>query len=337
MSPLISVIMPVYNGENFLHPAIKSILEQSYQNLELIIIDDSKHNECKKIAEGFSDPRVRYLKGSGEGIVSALNYGVFQAQGAYIARMDADDISLPERLSVQLRYLQESDRQFCGSWMSLFGKANRIARYPESQDDIMFFILITCPFAHPTVFGEAEIFKKNPYNTNCDTSEDFELWARLAQQGIKMGNIAAPLLKYRAHSSQISALKEKKITSDSQFVSKQFAKEYLPKNQFDALGHLGFGMKQHYSKLEIVQLVELLSEIAKDKAITRVSFSMILPVFWRKIVPMNPLVFWDYLKAVKKFDMKFWSLETLNICIQSFLCLKKNSAIFQKLRVFGRS
>jgi glycosyltransferase involved in cell wall biosynthesis len=335
MMPLISVVMPVYNGEQFFGSAIESILEQSHENLELIVVDDSLHDKCREIAKGYLDPRVRYLKGLGEGLVSALNFGVSQAKGKYIARMDADDISFPNRLALQLKFLQETGCKICGSWMRLFGTVNHIARYPAANKDIMYYMLVTSPFAHPTILAESEILKNNPYFE--EAAEDYGLWVRLAQQNILMGNVTLPLLKYRVHAMQISSNKVERIITDSQLIAKQFAKIYLPKRQFLDLEVLGFGRREHYSKIETIQLTELLFQIAKDKNINRVCFRTLIPIYWRKTDPMNPWVFWNYLRMVRKYGMAFWSLETFNICIQSLLFAKMNGQLFGVIKKFGRS
>src|SRR5688500_300589 len=109
MSPKISVILPVYNGQLFLKAAIESILNQSYGNFELLIINDGSVDDTEKIIFGFNDLRIRYIRNERNlGLIATLNKGLDLAKGEYIARMDNDDISLPARLEKQLAYLEEN-------------------------------------------------------------------------------------------------------------------------------------------------------------------------------------------------------------------------------------
>ena len=106
--PLISVVLPTFNDSDYLHEAIDSILQQTYTNFELLIIDDSTDSKVRSVVGTFQDPRVKYLIGPHKNLPAALNFGIKCAAGELIARMDGDDISLPDRLKSQLDYLNNN-------------------------------------------------------------------------------------------------------------------------------------------------------------------------------------------------------------------------------------
>src|SRR5882757_806020 len=118
MHPKISVIMPVLNGGEYVAQAISSILAQSFQNFELIVVDDGSKDASAAIVSSFSDPRIRLIRNPQRlGIPVSLNRGIATARGEYIARMDSDDISMPERLVIQHEFLELNPVvQLCGTW-----------------------------------------------------------------------------------------------------------------------------------------------------------------------------------------------------------------------------
>ncbi len=331
--PLISVVMPVYNAELYVAEAIESILNQTHRNLELIIIDDCRHNKCKDVASTYSDPRVRYERGRGEGLVAARNYGVNLARGLYIANMDADDIAVPARLSVQLQYLKTNGCHICGSWMRRNGLG--LHRNPVSDKDIKFSLLFFSSLANPTILGKADLFKENPYHIS--TAEDYDLWTRLAQRDVVFGNVPAPLVNYRTHPLQTSIIKVEGMIKDSEPIARRFAEYYLPRDQFAALEALSFGMSPRYSRPEAVELCELSLYVARERAVSQSVLVKIFALFFRKVVPMNPAVLFSYLRIARKASLPLWTAETFNVGVQSLLSLNKDNPLFGVLKKFGRS
>ena len=327
--------MPAFNSERYLADAIGSILIQSHSNLELIIIDGSAHKKCAEIALAFSDPRIRYFHRFGEGLASARNFGSEQACGSYIANLDADDIAVPERLSEQLKYLQNNDCQICGSWMKVLGRGNSITQYPLSDKDIKFSMLFYSPIPNPTILGEVTLFKENRYNNS--TAEDYDLWTRLAEQGIVFGSIPAPLVSYRTHTAQTSIVKFEEMVRDSEPVAKRYAESYLPKKQFEAMEKFSFGMSYRYSLTEAVQLCELTWGLAYERSVSTTVLTRMFPRFFRKITPMNPAVLVAYLKMARKAEIPIWTEDTIKLGIQSLLALNKDSRLFSFLKRLART
>lgn len=204
-NPKVSVIIPVLDGERFLSFALTSILEQTFQDFELIIINDGSTDKTEEIIKSFIDERIVYLNNEKNmGLAFSFNRGIDAAKGQYIARMDADDISLPERFAEQLSFLDcKPNIGIVGSQIYIMREDGEIVAThsrPESHKEIKFYSLFSSPMYHPTVMGRIEVFKSHHFNETFSNSEDYELWSRLLfQTGIKFSNIQKPLLKYRIY------------------------------------------------------------------------------------------------------------------------------------------
>jgi glycosyltransferase involved in cell wall biosynthesis len=203
--PTISIVMPFYNGEKYLKEAIESILKQTFTDFELILINDGSTDASEEIAGGFSDKRIVYLdNGKNLGLAASFNTGIDYARGAYIARMDADDVSLPDRFERQFSYLEKKSHiGIIGSGIILINElGEKIATHkrPKTHVEIKFGSLFSSPMYHPTIMGRTGIFKSHHYSETFSNSEDYELWSRLLfQTDVKFANLARPVLKYRVY------------------------------------------------------------------------------------------------------------------------------------------
>lgn len=206
--PLISVVLPAYNAELYVREAVESILAQSFGNFELIVINDGSRDGTGEILQNLrdKDPRIILLSRENRGLVYSLNEGISLARGKWIARMDADDISLPCRFERQLFWLEQTGSDMCGSWVQFFGTSDRrIIQHPQSDAAIKLSILFGSPFAHPSVLMRAELAKQLQYDGSWESCEDYDLWERAARAEWRMSNIPEVLLQYRQHPAQISA------------------------------------------------------------------------------------------------------------------------------------
>ena len=200
--------MPVYNGEKFLKDAIEGVLNQTYKDFEFLILDDGSTDNSSKIAESFSDPRIKIVKLNHGGIVKALNEGLKIMSGEYIVRVDADDISLPERFEKLLDYMEKNqDVAVCGSRaISINEKGEYIGEmnYPEIESEkIKKYALLHNPFIHPSVIICKEALAEVGNYRDFKHIEDYELWTRVLAK-FKGHNLPEPLLKYRIHQNQIT-------------------------------------------------------------------------------------------------------------------------------------
>ena len=201
--PKISVVMPVYNTkEEWLREAIESILNQSYKDFEFIIIDDGSDKSIEPIVNSYNDDRIVFIRQNNQGIARSLNSGFKIAKGEYIARMDSDDISMPERFEKQVTFLDNNPQiTVLGSWFETFPK-KEIYKHPKNPKYLDFTKF--CCIAHPSVMLRRSVFEKFnlTYNPNYKC-EDYELWSR-AVRILDFYNLQEVLLKYRVHSSNAS-------------------------------------------------------------------------------------------------------------------------------------
>ena len=209
-SPKVTVLMPVYNGESYLREAIESILNQSFRDFEFLIIDDGSTDRSFEIAKSYADSRIRLEKnGTNQGLIYTLNRGLSEARGTYIARMDADDISLPGRLAAQVAFMDaHPDIAVCGTWIKILGETARPYPYPTQPEDIRAFLLFSTALMHPSVMLRASVFKDGrfKYESRDAHGEDYGLWVSLVSAGYKLANIPRVLLLYRKHLNNVSAL-----------------------------------------------------------------------------------------------------------------------------------
>lgn len=202
-SPRITVLMPVLNAERFLDQTLDSIWSQTYADFELLVVDDGSTDQTPDMLAGCGDPRLRVLRNSARMKLSgALNRGLDEARGEFVARMDADDLMRQDRLAHQVRYLeQHPDIGCCGGWVRTFGDGPRRTRkFPVDPDLLRAFALFHAPFAHPTVMFRRTWFEREGlrYNGAYYPTEDYELWARVLKK-MPCGNLSRTLVEYRVH------------------------------------------------------------------------------------------------------------------------------------------
>lgn len=206
----ISVILPVYNTERYIKEAIQSIVDQTFQNWELILIDDASTDGTLEIAQSFKDSRVKIVQNpSNMRVVKSLNLGIRLSSGKYVARMDADDISHPLRLEKQFKYLEEhKDVMLCGTWVQSIGGENRVIRAPLRHEQIQASFLFHNVIVHPSVMFRREAFMREGmlYDETFTNAEDYDLWIRAIEK-LGFANIGGVLLKYRVHDRNVSVLK----------------------------------------------------------------------------------------------------------------------------------
>lgn len=205
MFPLVSVILPVHNGAKWLATALRSLNVSTFP-VEVIVIDDGSNDASASIAA--ADSRVTLLSSKCNlGIVASLNRGLDVARGTYIARMDADDICMPNRLARQLSFLRQSGIDLCGSWFVEFGQGlSRVVRWPHHEIALKASMLFQNTICHPTVMARREVFECYRYREEYLLAEDYDLFAR-ASARFRMANVPEPLLRYRRHWRQATQAK----------------------------------------------------------------------------------------------------------------------------------
>ncbi|MBO4712066.1 glycosyltransferase [bacterium] len=207
--PKISVVMPVYNREQYLKESVESILNQTFTDFEFIIVDDQSTDSSWKIIQEYAskDSRIVAVKNTGKkGCYPARNCGHKLAKGKYIAVMDSDDISLPERLKTQFNFMEQNPEiGICGSWAKTFGDENNELKPPQNHERIRDANFFFCSMVHPTIMfrNKDEIV----YSEEALFSQDYELFCRKIND-LKFANIPKILLLYRVHKNQIGNAKK---------------------------------------------------------------------------------------------------------------------------------
>ena len=209
--PRVSVVMSVFNGEPYVGQAIGSILAQTFHDFEFIIVDDGSTDSSPMILETFAkkDVRIRLLRNySNSGIIASLNKAFRAAKGEYIARQDADDISLPERLACQVKFLNEKQHiGVAGTWMvniDQSGQRRIIWKTPLNHCLIKWSLLFSTSIAHATVMMRRSLLEKeDPYRAEMTHAEDYDLWSRLSER-TQMANVPFCYYLRRLHDERVS-------------------------------------------------------------------------------------------------------------------------------------
>ncbi len=201
-TPKVTVLMPVYNAEHHLREAMDSILSQTYLDFEFLVIDDGSTDASAAILQSYIDLRLRFVQNPHNlGLTATLNLGLEIAQGEYVARMDADDVSLPERLAKQVAFLDTHPNVgIVGAWAEAFGDARFRIPHPPDAETIRAKLLFDSALVHPAVlmrraFLDAHDLRYQPLGH----FEDYELWQRAARL-FPLANIPEVLFRYRVSS-----------------------------------------------------------------------------------------------------------------------------------------
>lgn len=206
--PRVSVLMPVYNVAPYLKEAMDSILNQTYRDFELIVLNDCSPDNSEEILDTFSDERiVRYRGQQNVGLANVLNMGIEMARGEYIARMDSDDISLPQRMEKQVAYLDNHPTvDLVSAGMQRFGASQEVMIRPSDIEDVKFNAMSHSPVLHASSVWRKDKFLNHNlfYRQEMVPVEDYDLWTRALAQGLVLVNTPDVLYLYRTHSSQVT-------------------------------------------------------------------------------------------------------------------------------------
>lgn len=215
MRPKVSVLMSVHNGQKYLKEAVDSILNQTYTNFEFLIIDDKSSDSTLKILQSFNDQRIKVIKNKKNlGLTKSLNLGLKKVKGDYVARMDCDDISLPERFKTQVDFLDKRPLLgLCGNWVEYIdplGRGLEIKKYPTKHEDLLKIILRYNPFKHPSLMiRKSVLLNLDGYDEKFKYAQDYDLVLRLGAIS-KVANIPKVLLKYRIEPETSISFKNQK-------------------------------------------------------------------------------------------------------------------------------
>lgn len=252
--PVISVLMPAYNVEQFIGASIESILNQTFTDFEFIIINDGSKDSTAKIVEKYAkqDKRIRFINNKkNKGLIAVLNEGLNLARGKYIARMDSDDISYPERFAKQIKYMEKHPEcGVLGTAAQNFGADDHA--YYNPYEVTVFDLFRGVPFYHPSVMFRKEVLDKYHlrYDPDYYLVEDYELWTRLLTI-TKMNNLQEILLNYRVHPKSVSVSNHELQEKNKQRVKSNLV-EILSTNAFKLFG---FDKTKYVKVLKYINLL----------------------------------------------------------------------------------
>ena len=233
-SPLVSVVMSVYNGEKYLDEAVQSILDQTFTDFEFIIINDGSTDSTLEILEKYNakDNRIVLVSRENKGLVASLNEGISLAKGKYIARMDADDISFPERFFEQYRLMELKQLDICGCHYEIINAESKKIDFcltPLGMTTLRLYLLLSVPFAHGSVMIRRGFLeeKKLVYGSVWKNAEDKGLWIEMYRNGAEFDNVDQVLFRYREFNMSLSKRNKNKLASDVKRMQAEFLKKEL--------------------------------------------------------------------------------------------------------------
>jgi len=247
MDPKVSVIMPTYNAEKYIGVSIESILQQSYKNFELIVVNDGSEDRTASVIKKYKDSRINYYEHDlNMGISDARNTGLSLANGVYIAWLDSDDLSHPDRIGKQVKVLDaHKSIGLCGTWVQTIGDIEgNVWKYPTNPDVLHCRMLFDNPFATSSVMMRRECID-NPttiFDPVYSYAEDYDLWERISHKW-QMANVPEIITYYRIHSTQTSkAMAKKQLNSIWRIQSRILEKLGFEASENEKNIHLNIGV-----------------------------------------------------------------------------------------------
>ncbi|MBU3822746.1 glycosyltransferase family 2 protein [Flavobacteriaceae bacterium XHP0103] len=336
---LVSIIMSAYNASAYIQEAIDSVINQSYTNWELIVIDDGSTDSTASIIKKnvSKDHRIKYLYQENAKQSKARNLGISHAKGKYVAILDSDDISHPERLIKQVAFLESKpDVVLCGSWFSMIG-SNRIIKCPEKHDEIKVALLNGNCIAHSSVMMRKEVLNELPviYDLSKEPSEDYDLYARLVTKG-KLHNLQEVLLNYRIHNSQLSKkFSEIQIKNANEIKRSLFdvlELELLPTEELVLKKILDNGNGIKFNDIYILKQTQVkLLDFNREGFFEPLGFKSTILNFDKTAVKsyfikrnqFTPRIYLEYLKVKNELNFKLSVKDELKLVLKSLIFYKK--------------
>lgn len=205
--PLISVIMSTYNEEKYIETSLKSLLNQTFQEFEIIIVDDASTDNTRQLIQGLRDERIHLIcNEENQGLTKNLNKALKYVTGKYIARMDGDDIAFSTRFEKQVQYMEKyPETMLVSCYTKSFGDSDLVFALPDDSEVLKVRMLVRPVYAHPGFMMRRELIEAGyQYNEEYRTAQDYEFASRVAEK-YKIGLVPEVLLRYRVHKKQISA------------------------------------------------------------------------------------------------------------------------------------
>lgn len=332
---LISVIMSYYNSEKYLKQSITSILEQTHNNLELILLDDGSTDNSSNIVDQFHDKRIIKCKNKDNlGVPISFNKLIRQAKGEYIAFMDSDDISIKKRLEYQLNYLLTNNLDVCGSSAKTFGSFyNKRIPIIKKSKDISFLMCFGNPIINSSTLFRSEVLKIFKCNESL-ISWDFDLYSNIILNGYTIGNTPQVLLLSRQHNSQDSKINYTRGIRESEIISKNHFKNLKLKINKNYIENINYGYSKKILFLDykkaIININYLIKKYRYDKDILRI-------INVNLIINTN-IHIKDYFKLIyynKRFNLEIHAKHLVFIFLKIIFKIQYSGLLFKFFRIIN--
>lgn len=282
----VSVILPVYNAGKYIDQAIGSIMKQTLHEFELIVINDGSSDNTLEVLEKWSniDKRIVIISRENKGLIYTLDEAINLSRGKYIARMDADDISLPTRLQSQFDYMEDTGCDICGCHYDKFrDEINEVEFVPTTEDMIKLSLVSQVPFAHPSVMirkSFLDTYGLKYSTTGYCNAEDLALWITMYDKGAKFGNVSEVLFRYRLLPTSLSNNNRGNLIKDTRTITFNY-------------------YKKNKQILESIFLLNIINAGKRDSKIfaSYIAKSIFMSGDLKKIIFIRKVIFRDFLKA----------------------------------------
>ena len=274
--PLVSVIMSTYNRESMLKESIDSVLTQTFEDIEFIIINDASTDSTQSIIENYNDSRIR-LYSNNQNCGCTFNYHNANnlAKGKYIAHIDDDDIFLPEKLQKQVDFLEQNpDIDMVGTYIETFGDGARPSWvFYSKPEEIDFLMNLYNPLCHSSVMYRKSFLDKHAinYDISKKCAQDYDFYKQFVLKGAKISNLPDVLVRYRMHANRLTDVKETQEIQikNAEIVKKELLSRFFSDNELVELENFlkGFPFNQ-YDENAVIKAIQVLSEKAKVDSLT---------------------------------------------------------------------
>lgn len=327
----LTVIMPVYNGEKYLVEAIESVLNQTFEDFDLLVLNDNSTDSTSKILENFckKDNRVKVItKSKNEGPANLRNEGIEKANTPLIALLDADDIALPTRFEKQIQILEADDElALCGTWFTIFGdKKEKIIKHAVMHDDLKVQFLHSCGLGNSTVMFKKSAIQDLRFEHKYVPAEDYGLWSEFIANS-KFYNIPESLVRYRWHPGNISQTKEENLRiAEIAIKKRQLTRLGIDQNSNNAIYYVNaVCLRRKQSFEDIKQTIAASNELLEKNNVIQFYNQKIFQKHIERTIlrtirnaNKNNL---SYFKYVKNDSGYFSKIKTLDKIVLFFKCL----------------
>lgn len=313
-TPLVSVVVPIHNGAQWLGQTLDSLFAQTYSHFEVVLVNDASTDNLREVLASFHDARLRVVHlQKNVGVSAARNQGIELAKGEFIAFCDADDLCQPQRFERQLTFLeQHPDIGLCGSAFSCFDTQDReTVINPASDEEIRKALMQGNCFGLSTIMARAGIFKAARFDETLYVAEDYELWTQLAASGVRLSNLPESLIRYRLHAQQASRHKSAKLDQVARKIRSLYCAGVLGDTQL--LARLRSG------SVGIEDMDATAQKIAAHAGHEPRAFRFMLAWMYQQLPKHGMLTWWRWSRIQKRLQLQLDSNYRLNTALLIFL------------------